>query len=313
MYKPDSAKLIFAQNMELFCRVNNLTHVDAAACIGVSEATFNNWIRGRALPKQPQQRILEKIFKTNFKRICSYPITLRLIQDITYTAEDIFPYNCIMSACNYRIGGTSVITQYEDAVSDDFNMDYKDVTLREFYNIFSENLNYREQSVIEMRYRDSMTLDEVGKKLNLTRERIRQIEAKGLRKIYRAVRLLIQKKQSDAAKLDKLTSEVVALRAQLTAKGIPVNEESSTLGDILRTPIEDLDLSVRAYNCLKRARLDTVNDIVTYDDSLLRIRNLGRSSLEEVIDKIIELGLSASFKFDDEVNHFIAVSAGGES
>ena len=65
----------------------------------------------------------------------------------------------------------------------------------------------------------------------------------------------------------------------------------------LQTPIEDLDLSVRAYNCLKRASLLTVQDITAKSENeMMKIRNLGKKSLKEVIDKIKDMGL----KFRDE-------------
>ena len=312
MYKPGDEKELLAQNLRLFCKTNNLTHSDAAAFIGVSESVFNNWLSGRSLPNQTDKTKLEKVFKTSYKKICSNIVTLRLIQDLTFTIEDIFPYNCIIAACNWTFG-TSVLCQYEDSTSDDFDMSYRDITPSEFDAIFSTNLNYREQGVIEMRYRDSLTLDEVGDKFNITRERVRQIEAKSLRKIYRGIQALKHKKNQAAEDRDKLNEKINILQKAIVSLKVASNTLSSTSPGIIDTPIEDLDLSVRAYNCLKRAKLNTIKDIVTYEDSLLKVRNLGRAALEEVVDKIAEVGLSDCFKFDDDVNHFIAVSEGRES
>ena len=60
----------------------------------------------------------------------------------------------------------------------------------------------------------------------------------------------------------------------------------------LETPIDDLDFSVRAYNCLKRANIHTLQDLVNKDESeIMKIRNLGKKSLKEVLDKIKEMGL----------------------
>lgn len=57
--------------------------------------------------------------------------------------------------------------------------------------------------------------------------------------------------------------------------------------------IEDLDLSVRSYNCLKRAGIQTVEELtMRTEDEMMRVRNLGKKSLKEVKDKLIELGLS---------------------
>ncbi len=56
--------------------------------------------------------------------------------------------------------------------------------------------------------------------------------------------------------------------------------------------IEDLDLSVRSYNCLKRAGIQTVDELIQKtEDEMMRVRNLGKKSLKEVKDKLIELGL----------------------
>jgi DNA-directed RNA polymerase subunit alpha len=57
--------------------------------------------------------------------------------------------------------------------------------------------------------------------------------------------------------------------------------------------IEELDLSVRSFNCLKRANINTVEDLVSKtQDEMIKVRNLGRKSLEEVIQKLAMMGLS---------------------
>jgi DNA-directed RNA polymerase subunit alpha len=66
----------------------------------------------------------------------------------------------------------------------------------------------------------------------------------------------------------------------------------------LETSIDDLELSVRAYNCLKRAGINNVQDLVNKtENEMMKIRNLGKKSLKEVIDKIKEMGLS--FRIDE--------------
>lgn len=67
---------------------------------------------------------------------------------------------------------------------------------------------------------------------------------------------------------------------------------------ILETSIDDLDLSVRAYNCLKRAGILTLKNLVDKSENeMMKIRNLGKKSLKEVMDKVKELGLS--FRSED--------------
>jgi len=67
------------------------------------------------------------------------------------------------------------------------------------------------------------------------------------------------------------------------------NERAKTL----EMPIEELDLSVRSFNCLKRAGINTVGDLVEKtDEEMIRVRNLGKKSLEEVKQKLAALGLN---------------------
>ena len=74
------------------------------------------------------------------------------------------------------------------------------------------------------------------------------------------------------------------------------NGEASNKGMVMI--IEDLDLSVRSYNCLKRAGIQTVEELTQKtEDEMMRVRNLGKKSLKEVKDKLIDLGLS--FKVND--------------
>ena len=70
-------------------------------------------------------------------------------------------------------------------------------------------------------------------------------------------------------------------------------EEEDTSSKVLDMTIEDLDLSVRSFNCLKRANMNTVADLTAKtEDDMMKVRNLGRKSLEEVKKKLEDLGLS---------------------
>ncbi len=68
---------------------------------------------------------------------------------------------------------------------------------------------------------------------------------------------------------------------------------------VLEMTIEELDLSVRSFNCLKRAGIDTVEDLVSRtEEEMIKVRNLGKKSLEEVIQKLQSLGLSLNKEED---------------
>ncbi|MCL6612201.1 MAG: DNA-directed RNA polymerase subunit alpha [Peptococcaceae bacterium] len=74
---------------------------------------------------------------------------------------------------------------------------------------------------------------------------------------------------------------------------IMVEKEEEQKDKILEMTIEELDLSVRSYNCLKRAGINTVEELVQRnEEDMMKVRNLGKKSLEEVINKLKELGLS---------------------
>ena len=66
-----------------------------------------------------------------------------------------------------------------------------------------------------------------------------------------------------------------------------------TITKTLETPIEEIEFSVRAYNCLKRAGVNTVQDLINKREiEVTKIRNLGKKSLKEVLDKVKEMGLN---------------------
>ena len=80
---------------------------------------------------------------------------------------------------------------------------------------------------------------------------------------------------------------------------IMVESKETVKEKVLEMTIEDLELSVRSFNCLKRAGIDTVEDLVNKTtDDMIKVRNLGKKSLEEVIQKLESLGLT--LKADEE-------------
>ncbi len=73
---------------------------------------------------------------------------------------------------------------------------------------------------------------------------------------------------------------------------IMIERKEAQKGKVLEMTIEELDLSVRSFNCLKRAGIDNVEDLINHtEEDMIKVRNLGRKSLEEVIQKLHFLGL----------------------
>ena len=86
-----------------------------------------------------------------------------------------------------------------------------------------------------------------------------------------------------------------------TAKNtqIMIEKEENKKERVLETSIEDLELSVRSFNCLKRAGISTVEDLTNKSEAdMMKVRNLGKKSLDEVTNKLHALGLD--FRKDDE-------------
>ena len=95
----------------------------------------------------------------------------------------------------------------------------------------------------------------------------------------------------------RILTEHLALFTDLTETGkdmeIMVEREEEEEASVLDMTIEELDLSVRSYNCLKRAGVNTVEQLVQKtEEDMMKVRNLGRKSLEEVQSKLASLGLS---------------------
>lgn len=85
----------------------------------------------------------------------------------------------------------------------------------------------------------------------------------------------------------------VELSTEAKNTAVLVEREEAKKGKVLELTIEELDLSVRSFNCLKRAGIDTVEDLISKtEDEMIKVRNLGKKSLEEVILKLQSLGLA---------------------
>ncbi|MGM9639258.1 MAG: DNA-directed RNA polymerase subunit alpha [Butyricicoccaceae bacterium] len=84
----------------------------------------------------------------------------------------------------------------------------------------------------------------------------------------------------------------VELSDEIGSKATVVDHVESSQDKALEMTIEELDLSVRSFNCLKRAGINTVQDLVnTTEEDMMKVRNLGRKSYEEVVNKLTDMGL----------------------
>lgn len=93
--------------------------------------------------------------------------------------------------------------------------------------------------------------------------------------------------------LTDLLRDFTDLNEEIGSRNMVVAKPESRRDKVLEMTIEELDLSVRSFNCLKRAGINTVEDLVgRSENDMMKVRNLGRKSLEEVINKLQAMGLS---------------------
>ena len=178
-----------------------------------------------------------------------------------------------------------------------------------------ETLTDRTREMIFLYYRDGLYLDQIGTRAGLSRERVRQIIVKGIRRLRHPSRFNLMRYGPEymAAEnelnqrwkelrlnqlaLDKWEEDLCAKRAGL--------EEEKRCADI-STPqntrrsisLSDMDLSVRSYNCLARAGCETLQDVLDLAESgeMIGLRNLGRKSYDEITGKLYELTGVASMR-----------------
>lgn len=191
-----------------------------------------------------------------------------------------------------------------DLESEELTPDIWDYDIRQFRKLISQ-LTDTEQRVIEMRYHFGMTLDEIAAAYDRSRERIRQIQRKAERKlrhwlISRGCKVIMRETYQELLdKYRQLNANYEKIRAQLELLTGPSAFESAGEPKVeaQMITVEDMNLSVRSYNCLKRAGINTLKDIIDFDmdqenipsnHNWLTIRNLGKKSLMEVAKKVFE-------------------------
>lgn len=166
--------------------------------------------------------------------------------------------------------------------------------------VLSTTLTEKESSIIRQRYKDGLTYAECGKILGVTRERIRQIESKAIRKLRYPSRLkflclgvlgVIKEVKMERAEHYGL---VISECMQKVMDAININGKV-TADEKPDLELDELELSVRSYNCLRRAGVNRVSDIIRMDyDQLTKLRNMGKKSHDEIIAVLKELGYTTS-------------------
>lgn len=166
-------------------------------------------------------------------------------------------------------------------------------------------LTEKERECVMSYYHDGMTLEAVAKKQRVTRERMRQIIAKAVRKLRAPHRKSLMmygvKGTEERSALHRFRNELEQEAAALSEYEKQLTEKKVQLCDIgmngmhktadLNMDLCEMDLSVRSYNCLRRNGCSTLGDVINVVESgnLLNVRNLGRRSAEEILKNIYSL------------------------
>ena len=162
-----------------------------------------------------------------------------------------------------------------------------------FDDIF-KTLTKKEEIVLKLRLgfygNKRFTLEGIAKVLSVTRQRVWQIEGKALRKLRHPFRM---KRMIGCSTIEALNSSEFCekLVDGILAKKENVDTSAAKIEICETTSIENLGLSFRAYNCLKRAQFSTVSDLLSKNViDILKVRNLGNKSATEVLCKLDEFG-----------------------
>ena len=171
--------------------------------------------------------------------------------------------------------------------------------IERYDHVCFEYLTERERNILRERYEDQKTLEEIGKAWLVTRERARQLLVKALKKMKRHQRYF---ELGEYANLERKAQNEYAAYIETKKKEWDYESAKAYIAEYereyreseaykLAQTIDELDLSVRSYNCLKRAGIRTIEELLERNkEDLMKLRNLGRKSLREIIKKMEEAG-----------------------
>ena len=199
---------------------------------------------------------------------------------------------------------------YPYNIFEELELEYIDPDIIADFNVILVRLTPREEEFIKLFYKDNLTLEKIGKEHNITRERVRQITAKGLRRIKSLIYNYNRRKEQEMIiQANTLATEDLIIKRQLLLDEYKkthnyTEEMKFYFGEIKNqalndtTSIESLELSIRAENCLRRAEIKTIDDLCQKTETeMIKIRNLGRKSFKEIKDKLNARG--RDFKPED--------------
>ena len=168
--------------------------------------------------------------------------------------------------------------------------------------VMLEYMTTRDQYILMHVYAHQQTFEEIGRFMDISAERVRQLHARALRKLHYHKKYLLIGIYSEPEHMEKQKFEeyILSMRESWTYESaldyVKNHKRQPTERDII-----DLDLTIRSYNCLKRAGITTIDQLCDKTiKEMMKVRNLGRKSLKEIRNKLQSLGLD--FKnYEEEI------------
>lgn len=332
-----TAKTPYTFNVELFRQLvaqTNANYEELSAGIGISQAALAQYISRRSTPTLPTLLKISGYFQVPIDVLMSLHTMEDYSEILKGNAE--FMRKCRVNAyedylMKRKDAGTVAMDSFQDKdiyySPYPYNLEEQvfgepvdyilDEDLLKGLDKAMETLSPRERESIYLYFAEEKTLQEVGKVFGVTQERIRQIIRKGLRKLRHPLRTNLLRYGINGVELNrlkKLEMEIDAKKKDVEEKLVELKELEENVhvkeAEIKQRPVEltnvdelfvNLDLSVRSYNCLKRAGCETINDVLALmsNGKIFRVRNLGRKSIAEIQDKI---GSEYHIKFKPVLN-----------
>lgn len=216
-----------------------------------------------------------------------------------------FPYN-ILDMLLAAVRETPIYSRKDENI---------DFTVNSVIEMIEDTLSPREKEIFYMRWRDCKTLDECGKAYNVTRERIRQIENKAIRKLIFAARGRCKYSVVSYADYVEMVNKYKVMKAEKTNFEMRLDKLLGIIGDnseekeeqpkavnTYSVTIDNMNFSIRTYNCLKRAGKETLNDLLkfgNYNIMLKTVRNLGKKGADEIISAVHSYGLKMRWEWEE--------------
>ncbi|MBW2990708.1 hypothetical protein KY348_03320 [Candidatus Woesearchaeota archaeon] len=255
----------------------------------------------------PREQKIERFFRD----VYNTPTTKKGLRQIS---EDYLQTNMSDQDLEYLLSNTNERNKIAEQIKNEFQINFRKgeyhtksipvEALDDVADLLEGLENPSDRYVLIMYYgfspdEKTYTLTEIGDHLDLTTERIRQLRNRGLRKVRANGGRTLAVKYANFADIPNQTldfeEEIKILKAEVQERNIMIKDiitsYKSRRNNVYKIPVADLDLSVRAANGLARLECETIGDIIVNQDKFRYVKNLGRKSLIEIKEAIVEKGV----------------------